>query len=82
MDERNTFARIRTLMANDRTLLAYFRTALAWVGIAAFTYKFYEGPVFYFLSGSFLVLGILTAIYGTLSFSRYRKRILRNSKIE
>lgn len=54
---RDTLARDRTHFANERTLLAYWRTSLAFIGLGAFTIKFF--PSIYFL-----VMGIISGLFG------------------
>ena len=76
-DRRHYFARIRTQMANERTLMSYYRAGLALIGISAFTFKFFTSLVFMILSGLFLTLGVTMAVYGTLRYFRFKKKILR-----
>ncbi|WP_425401997.1 DUF202 domain-containing protein [Fulvivirga imtechensis] len=64
-------------MANERTLMSYYRAGLALIGIGAFIYKFFVSLVFMILSGLFLALGIAMAVYGTLRYFRFKKKILR-----
>lgn len=74
---RNIMAKIRTLMANERTLMSYYRSSLALVGLSAFVFKFYVSVPFIILSALFVLAAIGVAIYGTIKYLRFKKRILR-----
>ena len=74
---RNIMAKIRTLMANERTLMSYYRSSLALVGLSAFVFKFYVSVPFIVLSALFAVAAVGLAIYGTIKYLRFKKRILR-----
>lgn len=76
-DRRHYFARIRTQMANERTLMSYYRGGLALLGISAFTFKFFTSLLFTLLSLVFLLLAISMAVYGTVRYFRFKKKILR-----
>ncbi|MBL3655215.1 DUF202 domain-containing protein [Fulvivirga sediminis] len=64
-------------MANERTLMSYYRAALALLGISAFIFKFYVSVLFTVLSVVVLLAGLGLAIYGTLRYFRFQKKILR-----
>lgn len=74
---RNIFAKIRTLMANERTLMAYYRSSLALVGLSAFVFKFYVSLSFIILSAFFALAAIALAIYGTVKYIRFKRKILK-----
>jgi len=77
VDKRNIYARIRTLMSNERTLMAYYRTSLTLVGISAFVYKFYQSAFFMVIAIIFVLASAGIAVYGTLRFLDFKKRIMR-----
>lgn len=64
-------------MANERTLMAYYRGAIAMLGVSAFVFKFYSSWLFAALAIVFLVIGVGMAVYGTLRYYRFKKKILR-----
>ncbi|WP_370687425.1 DUF202 domain-containing protein [Fulvivirga maritima] len=64
-------------MANERTLMSYYRAALALLGISAFIFKFYVSVLFTVLSLLFLLAGVGLAIYGTLRYFKFQKKLLR-----
>lgn len=74
---RNIMAKIRTLMANERTLMSYYRSSLALVGLSAFVFKFYVSVPFIILSALFALAAVALAIYGTIKYLRFKRRILR-----
>lgn len=76
-DQRNLFARVRTIMANERTLMSYYRTSFAIIGVAAFIFEFYTSILSLILASVFIILGIAVAVYGTLRYRRFHRRIMR-----
>ncbi len=76
-DRRNVLAIIRTQLANERTLMSYYRSAMALLGLSAFVFKFYSHPVFYIISGIFLILAIVMAVYGITRYYKFKKKVLR-----
>lgn len=74
-EERNWLARLRTLMANERTLMAYYRTSFAIIGISAFIFKFYQSTFLNIISGILILAGIVLAIYGSIRYKKFIRRI-------
>lgn len=72
---QNKLAKVRTTMANERTLLSYYRSSIAILGLAAFVFKFYDHWVFKGLSGLFVLVSLLLAIYGTNRFNKKHEKI-------
>lgn len=79
-DERNFLAKVRTTMANERTLMSYYRTSFAVTGLAVFIYKFYQSKAAAIFSLMFLLIGISLALYGSIRYRKFHRRIIGKKK--
>lgn len=63
-------------MANERTLMAYYRAALALMGICLFSVRFFDNWWFIGMAIAFGALAIFLAIYGTIRYHKFKKKLL------
>ncbi|MGK7392464.1 MAG: DUF202 domain-containing protein [Candidatus Cyclobacteriaceae bacterium M2_1C_046] len=76
-DQRNLFARVRTIMANERTLMSYYRTTFAIIGVGAFILEFYTSLLGTIIAAIFMIIGVGVAVYGTMRYRKFHRRIMR-----
>lgn len=72
---RDHLAVDRTSLANERTLLSYLRTALACVIGGASTLHFLSGMATDIFGTSLVVLGLVSAVFGTYRYRWHQRRI-------
>ena len=72
---RDHLAVDRTSLANERTLLAYLRTALGCVIGGASALHFLGGLATDLVGVGLILLGLLTAVFGSYRFRWHRRRI-------
>ena len=76
---REQLAVDRTELANERTLLAYVRTALTLfvLGVSFLKIPLFDSTAFSVQGWTFIPLGIVTIVVGTVRYRHVRQRVRR-----
>lgn len=65
----------RTALANERTFLAYIRTGIGFLAIAISLIKLFHSIFTNVLGALFVILAIVTSVYGLYRYKRMSKKI-------